>query len=542
MSGGRQIRVHGRALPAFQQVTANLAAAAAEGKWYSISVARGQSSRTVFGKLSMSYHAFGAAVDINPAANPYRSDNVLITDMPSWFVQAWRDAGFCWGGDWLDYKDTMHFSWKGPLPTPGYAAIPDPTPPRSRPASFTAALPMPSPPFGPLDGARRYLVGDVTGHGAPDIVQLTQHESGVIVNISRANLDYAGCDVERAFAEDARLADRTVLLGDLDATARDDLWEIDASGERVVAIIHTSASDFDRSEVFTTGAMPEPDDVYLLGDADGDGRDDLYLLRRNDVTRLEVWTAASGFGAKAVDVEILASDSRSWQFAIGDRDVDGQPDVYAVDTTGAAAVVHVVTQSGGYGFVSETLATAAFIGVGEVFAMADYDGDGRDDLLVLAADGSLRAFLGNDSAAVDPARWFRDRNWECEDDSEPYWFSGTFRDDDGSIFEEDIEWLEAAGFTRGCNWPYDDGYCPDRPVTRAEMATFLARALELDAEPGDRFFDVEDPSHEPNINAIASAGITVGCSLDGSRYCPDRPVTRAEMAALLHRAWARIWF
>ena len=51
--------------------------------------------------------------------------------------------------------------------------------------------------------------------------------------------------------------------------------------------------------------------------------------------------------------------------------------------------------------------------------------------------------------------------------------SGRFVDDDGSIFEGDIEWLAAAGITRGCNPPLNDRFCPHGVVTRGQMAAFL---------------------------------------------------------------------
>ena len=53
--------------------------------------------------------------------------------------------------------------------------------------------------------------------------------------------------------------------------------------------------------------------------------------------------------------------------------------------------------------------------------------------------------------------------------------------------------------------------------------------------PGDVFDDVSG-AHEPNINAIADAGITLGCNSEGTLFCPDDPVTRGQMAAFLHRA------
>ncbi len=54
-----------------------------------------------------------------------------------------------------------------------------------------------------------------------------------------------------------------------------------------------------------------------------------------------------------------------------------------------------------------------------------------------------------------------------------------FADDDGSIFEQDIARIAAANLTTGCNPPINENYCPNQPVTRAQMATFLNRALNL---------------------------------------------------------------
>jgi hypothetical protein len=63
--------------------------------------------------------------------------------------------------------------------------------------------------------------------------------------------------------------------------------------------------------------------------------------------------------------------------------------------------------------------------------------------------------------------------------------SDTFNDDDGSIFEADIEWLAGAGVTSGCNPPDNTSFCPDAGVTRGQMAAFMRRfAQYLGAEDG----------------------------------------------------------
>src|SRR5690606_10115873 len=108
--------------------------------------------------------------------------------------------------------------------------------------------------------------------------------------------------------------------------------------------------------------------------------------------------------------------------------------------------------------------------------------------------------------------------------------------DIAGVFEYDIVWMALEGLTRGCNPPANDRYCPDRPVTRGELAAFLHRALGVPLGP-DAFSDDDGSVFEPHINALARAGLTRGCNPPhNDRFCPDRHVTRGELAAFLHRA------
>jgi hypothetical protein len=112
-----------------------------------------------------------------------------------------------------------------------------------------------------------------------------------------------------------------------------------------------------------------------------------------------------------------------------------------------------------------------------------------------------------------------------------------FTDDDQSIFESSIERLAGAGVTLGCNPPENSRFCPLADVTREQMASFLVRALDLPAYAGpDRFEDDNDSPHEAAIEALAAAGITVGCNPPtNSEFCPAAAVTRGEMATFLVR-------
>ena len=98
-----------------------------------------------------------------------------------------------------------------------------------------------------------------------------------------------------------------------------------------------------------------------------------------------------------------------------------------------------------------------------------------------------------------------------------------------------IERLAELEITVGCR-KEPLRYCPDRTVTRAQMASFLVRALDLAPADPAGFTDIAGNTHEANINALAAANITVGCRKDPLRYCPDQPVKRGQMATFLARA------
>ncbi len=106
-----------------------------------------------------------------------------------------------------------------------------------------------------------------------------------------------------------------------------------------------------------------------------------------------------------------------------------------------------------------------------------------------------------------------------------------FSDTVGSPFDHDIAWLAEQGITAGCG---GDRFCPSRSVTREQMASFLARALDLPPATRDWFSDDESSPHEADINRLADAEITGGCG--PGRFCPAASVSREQMASFLARA------
>lgn len=160
-------------------------------------------------------------------------------------------------------------------------------------------------------------------------------------------------------------------------------------------------------------------------------------------------------------------------------------------------------------------AAEGFLGVDSFWFDVYYGGETADEIYF-------------DSLALGPERLgCGDAGWE-----------GTFSDDDGSIYAADIEWLAAAGITEGCNPPDNTLFCPDDNVTRGQMAAFLVRALAYtDAGAGDLFSDDDGSIYESDIDRLATAEVTKGCNPPGNDwFCPDDPVSRGQMAAFLVRA------
>jgi hypothetical protein len=62
-------------------------------------------------------HAWGAAIDINPAYSDYwlwRRDAPYVDRIPTEIVAVFERHGFIWGGRWAHY-DTMHFEYRPEL-------------------------------------------------------------------------------------------------------------------------------------------------------------------------------------------------------------------------------------------------------------------------------------------------------------------------------------------------------------------------------------------------------------------------------------------
>lgn len=110
----------------------------------------------------------------------------------------------------------------------------------------------------------------------------------------------------------------------------------------------------------------------------------------------------------------------------------------------------------------------------------------------------------------------------------------SFVDDNGSRFEAYIETANQHGLVLACD-PTGNLICPNDAMTRGEMVLLLARGVGLDPPSPDPFLRPNARLGDFAISALEGAGISTGCQPGES--CPDRPLSRGEMASLFSRAF-----
>jgi hypothetical protein len=136
-----------------------------------------------------------------------------------------------------------------------------------------------------------------------------------------------------------------------------------------------------------------------------------------------------------------------------------------------------------------------------------------------AADNEVRI----DSLALGPQRI------GCADGAQ---HEGRFSDDDRSDHQDDIEWMVGLGLTTGCDTRRSDLFCPGGPVTRSQVAQFLADGLGL-PDGTATFDDVTFPRAIRATAALEAGGVTQGCA--PSLYCPNDTLSRGQLAAMVQR-------
>ena len=106
----------------------------------------------------------------------------------------------------------------------------------------------------------------------------------------------------------------------------------------------------------------------------------------------------------------------------------------------------------------------------------------------------------------------------------------TFDDIQQLANKDDIEFLASRHIVKG----KDAGtFAPNEPITRAQFAAMISRALGLQAEGTSKFTDTKGKWYENDVQALFEAGITNGKT--ASTFDPEVEITRQQAAAFMAR-------
>ncbi|MDA2979664.1 MAG: M15 family metallopeptidase [Actinomycetota bacterium] len=515
------LAIHPLMIPALETAEAKLLSAMAADLEYRIDPAStfSTASRTIGGSIRTSRHTYGIAFDVNASKNPFRSDNRLITNLPTWWTQSFLDAGFCWGGLWIGSKDTMHFAWQGPAFSE-YTELPLPYPPLTtaenlRLVRSIAVVPKASP------GTINTSLIDADGNGAMDVVCVRALGPDEVIEYSAASWNHNACSSRTSVAGGLGgvARDATAIgFGDWDGRGGQDLWILtEESGVLNLTVRWAFGGFAAETTALTSVPIPAPDAWISTADMDVDGDLDLFVV---EGSRLTVWDVDPNTGDSALLLRATLPFVGPSTLALGDFDLDNRPDLWSVTD----AKVEIALSATSYSRVSHAQ-TPASLSLPIVDAVAaDYDGDGRRDLITF--DGTRkRVWLGNSPLpdGLPLEVWFSAEDPTC-DDPEPQ-RSRTDREElrfatSGWVATGSFEWRSRHGFAVGCD-PEDEA-CEPTVSTHRAFAEFLAWIDDLDPAQGT--------SETAAAVALDAAGHVNSCEIRDLE-CWDSPLLTTEFSS-----------
>ena len=270
--------------------------------------------------------------------------------------------------------------------------------------------------YGTAFGAARdaALAGDFDGNGKDDLLLWAPNNRGEVY-VARADSTQDGFQPNDSHwlgtLPFGSCNDR-VLVGDFDGDRKDDLalWGPNHVGEVWVALSTGSNFAFDPHQYWYGSGFGSAQDVAAVGDFNGDGKADLALW--SPANRGEVYVARSEGDHFALNAIWMPSGfgGVNDQFLVGDFNGDGKDDIALWAPTNQGEVYVALSTGSGFDVASQhTWNTGTFSkNTGDRALVGDFNGDGKDDLALwgLAGQGAVYVALSTGSAFQANKVWY----------------------------------------------------------------------------------------------------------------------------------------
>lgn len=224
------------------------------------------------------------------------------------------------------------------------------------------------------------LTGDFNGDGYDDVITFSRKTSysAAVVALSNGSNGFTNT---RAWHNDFLRPGDMVVVGDFNGDGKDDIVRFPRlSANSPVYVAFSNGSSFGSSFLWH-GNFCLTDEIPFVGDFNGDGKDDMATYKAQLFNSAIYVGLSNGNGFSTIS---YISQSTDWPPSViplaGDFNGDGKDDLaYFMNQLNDSSVY--VRLSVGWGnFDGETLWIENFCNTGDVPLVGDYNGDGKDDI------------------------------------------------------------------------------------------------------------------------------------------------------------------
>lgn len=238
---------------------------------------------------------------------------------------------------------------------------------------LTTALPQSG-----SDKAWNFEFGDYNGDGIQDLYAIKKNgqSNQTEIHILDGSRSFSRFLLQDATGLAAVGTDNSWVfkLGDLNNDGRLDLFAIKRNGGSLRTEVHvlSGASGFKTFLLQKATALESTGNnfawEYELGDYNGDGTLDLYVLKKSSAsttTELHVLNGSDGYQSYLAHIATgigQAGNSNAWNFKIGDYNQDGILDIYCIKRVGNSGTTELHVLDGASGFATYTAHIATALG------------------------------------------------------------------------------------------------------------------------------------------------------------------------------------